>query len=32
LGLDPEDSPTKVAFTALFHTIARAVLTPTFAR
>ena len=32
LGLDPEDSPTKVAVTALFHTIARAVLTPTFAR
>ncbi len=29
LDLDPEDSPTKVAFTALFHTIARAVLVPT---
>jgi Raf kinase inhibitor-like YbhB/YbcL family protein len=32
LGLDPDDSPTKVAFTAVFHTIARAVLVPTFAR
>lgn len=30
LNLDPDDSPTKVAFTALFHTLARAVLTPTF--
>lgn len=30
LGLDPDDSPTKVAFTALFHTLARAVITPTF--
>lgn len=30
LELDPEDSPTKVAFTALFHTIARATLTPVF--
>ena len=30
LGLDPADSPTKVAFTALFHTLARATLTPTY--
>ena len=30
LELDPEDSPTKVAFTAVFHTLARAVLAPTF--
>lgn len=30
LELDPDDSPTKVAFTALFHTIARAVITPTY--
>lgn len=30
LELDAEDSPTKVAFTALFHTIARAVIAPTF--
>lgn len=30
LGLSPEDSPTKVAFTALFHTLARATLTPTY--
>lgn len=29
LDLDPDDSPTKVAFTALFHTLARAVLVPT---
>lgn len=32
LDLDPEDSPTKVAFTALFHTIARATLTVTYQR
>lgn len=32
LDLDPDDSPTKVAFTALFHTIARATLTATFQR
>ncbi|HLS14611.1 MAG TPA: YbhB/YbcL family Raf kinase inhibitor-like protein [Beutenbergiaceae bacterium] len=30
LELSPEDSPTKVAFTALFHTLARAVIAPTF--
>lgn len=30
LELDADDSPTKVAFTALFHTIARAVIAPTF--
>ncbi|MEE6283012.1 YbhB/YbcL family Raf kinase inhibitor-like protein [Georgenia sp. MJ170] len=30
LDLDPDDSPAKVAFTALFHTIARATLTATF--
>lgn len=30
LDLDPSDSPTKVAFMSLFHTIARATLTPTF--
>lgn len=30
LDLSHEDSPTKVAFTALFHTIARAVIVPTF--
>jgi len=32
LGLAPDASPTKVAFVALFHTLARAVLTPTFGR
>ncbi len=30
LNLSTDDSPTKVAFTALFNTIARAVITPTF--
>ena len=30
LDLDPDDSPTKVAFTAVFHTLARAVIAPTF--
>lgn len=30
LNLDPDDSPTKVALTALFHTLARAVLVPTY--
>lgn len=30
LELDPEDSPTKVAFTALFHTIARATIAPVY--
>lgn len=30
LDLDADDSPTRVAFVALFHTIARAVITPTF--
>lgn len=30
LGLDPQAPPTKVAFTMLFHTIGRAVLTPTY--
>lgn len=30
LGLPPEATPTAVAFTALFHTLARAVLAPTF--
>ncbi len=32
LDLDPETSPTKVAFTAIFHTIARATLTSTYQR
>lgn len=32
LGLDPDDSPTAVAMAALRHTLARAVLTPTFQR
>lgn len=32
LGLTPDDSPTKVAFTALFHTLARGTLTGTFQR
>lgn len=32
LNLDPDDSPTKVAFTALFHTIARATLMATCQR
>lgn len=32
LELSTEDSPTKVAFTALFHTLARAVIVPTFQR
>jgi Raf kinase inhibitor-like YbhB/YbcL family protein len=31
LGLEPDHSPTKVAFTALFHTLARATLTPVYA-
>lgn len=30
LGLEHHHSPTKVAFTALFHTLARATLTPTY--
>ena len=30
LGLSADDSPTKVSFTALFHTLGRALLTPTF--
>lgn len=30
LELNPDDSPTKVAFTAVFHTLARAILVPTF--
>lgn len=30
LDLGADDSPTKVAFTALFHTLARAVLVPTY--
>ena len=30
LGLDASASPTVVAFTALFHTIGRAVITPTY--
>ena len=30
LGVNPDDGPAKVAFTALFHTIARASLTATF--
>lgn len=32
LDLDPADSPTKAAFTALFHTIARGTLTGTYQR
>ncbi len=32
LGLTPEATPTAVAFNALFHTLGRAVLTPTFRR
>ena len=32
LDLSPDASPTVVAFTALFHTIARATITPTFQR
>ena len=32
LDADPDDSPTKVAITALFHTLARATLTATFQR
>lgn len=32
LGLEPHDSPTKVAYHALFHTLARATLTVTFQR
>ncbi|MFC4556432.1 YbhB/YbcL family Raf kinase inhibitor-like protein [Georgenia faecalis] len=32
LGLDPEDSPTTAALAAVFHTIARAVIVPTFQR
>lgn len=32
LGLDPDDSPTKAAFHALFHTLARATLTPVYGR
>ena len=30
LGVGPDSSPTKVAFTALFHTLARGTITPTF--
>jgi Raf kinase inhibitor-like YbhB/YbcL family protein len=30
LGLEPDHSPTKAAFTALFHTLARATLTPVY--
>ncbi|SDS57909.1 hypothetical protein SAMN04489860_1863 [Paraoerskovia marina] len=30
LGLDPDATPTAVAFTALFHTVARATLTATY--
>jgi phosphatidylethanolamine-binding protein (PEBP) family uncharacterized protein len=32
VGLGPEAEPTAIAFTALFHTLARAVLTSTFQR
>ncbi len=32
LEVGPDASPTAVAFTALFHTLARGTLTPTFAR
>jgi Raf kinase inhibitor-like YbhB/YbcL family protein len=32
LDLTPDATPTVVAFTALFHTVARATLTPTFQR
>lgn len=32
LDVDEDATPTKVAFLALFHTIARATLTPTYAR
>ncbi|HEY0189006.1 MAG TPA: YbhB/YbcL family Raf kinase inhibitor-like protein [Cellulomonas sp.] len=32
LEVDPSTTPTAVAFTSLFHTVARATLAPTFAR
>lgn len=32
LGLTPDATPTAVAFNALFHTLGRAILTPTFRR
>jgi hypothetical protein len=32
VGLGPEAGPTAIAFTALFHTLARGVLTSTFQR
>lgn len=30
LGVDPDATPTAIAFNALFHTLARATLTPTY--
>ena len=30
LGIDPDDTPTKASFVALFHTLARATLTPVY--
>lgn len=32
LGAEPDDGPTKASFLAVFHTVARATLTPTYQR